>query len=183
MHDGIQLRGSPRPILLHPLQLGFVGPLKDPVARDVKSLLRHVFFDAEEDVSVVHTRGLEQTCQVFHAEMSVRAAVTLPRARRMLGQDLLARECRVPPAATVRVSSNIPVRVTDVVAVFFVEGIVGDEFEGLPPEDQAIFHCQSQAFEEKRVLQAAKMLEVIILSERRVEVPHAEWEMLRQCIN
>ena len=58
--------------------------------------------------------------------MSVRASVRFAITRRMFREDFLARERGVAPPATYSVAADVAVRVTDVVAVFFVEGVVGD---------------------------------------------------------
>lgn len=71
----------------------------------------------------------------------------------------------------------------DVIAVFFVERVVGDEFKGLPPEDQAILHSQAKALEKERVLKAAKVFQMTVFPQRHVEITHTEWEMLRQMID
>lgn len=101
----------------------------------------------------------------------------LARAGRMFGQDLLARERRVPPPATRRVPAHVAVRVPDVVAVFLVEGVVGVIFEALAPEVDAVVEGETEAFEEEGVLQAAEVLEVRVLAQGEVQVAHAEGEV------
>lgn len=100
-----------------------------------------------------------------------------------LGQDLLARVRRVPSAAAVRVAADVAVRVADVVLVFLVEFVVGHELEGAPPEDDAFFQTEADAFEEERVLQTAVVLEVRVCAQRHVQVLHAEGEVLGECID
>ena len=58
--------------------------------------------------------------------MSVRAAVRFASAGGVFGKDFLAREGGVAPPATDGVAADVAVGVADVVAVFFVEGVVGD---------------------------------------------------------
>lgn len=99
-------------------------------------------------------------------------------ARRVFGQDLLARVRRVASPAAVGVAADVAVRVADVVAVFFVEGVVGDEFEGLAPEDETVFEGEADAFEKEGVLEAAEVFEMRVFAEGGVEVLHAEGEVL-----
>ena len=66
----------------------------------------------------------------------------------------------------------------DVVFVVFVEFVVCFLLEGGAPEDEAVVEGEPDAFEEERVLQAAEVLQVVVLTQREVEVAHAEGEML-----
>ena len=50
----------------------------------------------------------------------------------------------------------------------FLELTVGYQLEGFPPEDDALLHVQADAFEEKRVLQSALVLEMAVLSQLAV---------------
>lgn len=134
MHNRIQLRSPPRPVPLHPLNVGPVRPIKHPVARDVVPLLLHVLPNPLQHVAVPDARRLQQGRQVIDAEVPVGAPVALPAAGRVLGQNLLAGERRVAAAAADRVATDVAVGVPDVVAVLLVEGVVGDKAEGVAPE-------------------------------------------------
>ena len=109
--------------------------------------------------------------------MAIRAPVALATTRRMLRQDLLARKGRIAASAPSSVAADIAIRVTDIVAVFFVEGVVGDEAEGVAPEDEAVVHGEAEAFEEEGVLQAAEVFQVAVFAEVEVQVAHAEGEV------
>lgn len=110
-------------------------PFEDAVAGNVVSFLFHVFFYPPQDIAVVHPGCLEQVCEVVDAEVAVGASVGFARAGRVFGEDFLAGEGGVAAAAAGGVSADVAVGVADVVAVVFVEGVVGDELEGLAPED------------------------------------------------
>ena len=184
MDDDIQLRRGPAAVLLDALQLGAMRPLEDAVARDVEALLVHVLADAAQHVAVGDARRLQQGGQVVGAEMAVRAPVTLAAAGRVLGQDLLAREGRVPAAAAAQgVAADVAVRVPHVVAVLLGEGVVGDEAEGPPPEEQAVLEREAESLEEERVLQPAEVLQVAVGPEGGVQVAHAEREVRRQAVD
>lgn len=71
--------------------------------------------------------------------MPVGAAVCFAITRWMFGEDFLAGKGGVAPPATDGVAADVAVGVSDIVAVFFVESVVGDEFEGLAPEDETVF--------------------------------------------
>lgn len=66
----------------------------------------------------------------------------------------------------------------NVVPVFFVERIIRDQTKGVSPEYYAVLHRQAYAFQKERVLQPTKVFQVIVFPERKVQVPHTEWEML-----
>ena len=65
----------------------------------------------------------------------------------------------------------------DVVAVFFVESVVGVVFEAFAPEEYAIFQSQTDPFQEKCILQTSEVFKVRVLAEGEVQVSHAEWEV------
>lgn len=66
----------------------------------------------------------------------------------------------------------------DIVAIFFVERVVGDKTEGMAPKDKAIVQGEANTFEKQRVLQTAVILEVTVFTQSAMEVTHAEGEML-----
>lgn len=70
-----------------------------------------------------------------------------------------------------------------VVAVFFVELVVGDFAERGTPEDEAFLEVEPDAFEEEGVLQAPEVLEMGIAAERAVQVLHAEREGRGECVD
>jgi len=102
--------------------------------------------------------------------------VRLARPRRVLRQDLVAREGRVAAAAAVPVAADVAVGVPDVVPVLLVEDVVGDGAEAAAPVLQRVFEGEAQAFEEERVLQARVVLEVVGGREGVGEPRHAERE-------
>ena len=100
----------------------------------------------------------------------------LATARRMLGQDLLAREGRIAPPSA-RIPAHVAVGVADVVAVFLVEGIIGDVPEGGAPEAETLVQTQADALQEKGILEAGVVFEVGVLPQREMQVAHAEGEV------
>lgn len=124
------------------------------------------------------SRSLQQAGQIVHAEVPVRTSMAFTASRGMLCEDLLTRKGGVAAAPTDGISTNVAVRMADVVAVLLVEGVVCYESEGLAPEDQAVLHRQTEPFEEKGVLQAAKMFKMIIFAQGHVKVTHAERKVL-----
>jgi hypothetical protein len=121
-------------------------------------------------------------------------------------EEFLAAERRVAAAALVGVAADVAVAVADVVEVFRFElfcgaglsvcsrcvvavslylwGLtVGDQFEGFPPEDDALLHVQSNAFQEERVLQSALVLQMAVLAQLAMQVLHAEGKVRAQTIN
>ena len=67
--------------------------------------------------------------------MSVWTAVCFAGTWGMFRQDLVAAHRRVASSATVLVSTDVAVSMSDIVAVLFVEGVVRYQFEGLSPEE------------------------------------------------
>lgn len=84
--------------------------------------------------------------------MAVRASVAFATPGGVLRQDLLAGERRIASSSPGGVAAHVAIRVPDIVAVFLVESVIGDELESLPPEDEAVLQGQTYPFEEKRVL-------------------------------
>ena len=177
MDNHIELARRPTTIILDPLNIPFMRPFEDAIARNMVSLLLDILPDAAEHIPIVDARGLQQAGEVVEAEMAVRTAVRLARARRVLGQDLLAGEGRVAAPSPRGVPAHIPVRVPDVVPVFFVELVVRVVLEALSPEQDAVVQRQADAFQEEGVLQPAEMLQVAVLAQRHVQVAHAGGEV------
>lgn len=173
MQNGIHLRGTPRAILLHLLNLALMLPLKHAIARDVIPLPLHILTHLLQDNSVIHTRLLQHRNQILRRERPVRAAVRLTGARQGLRGQLLARVRRIAAATAVGVAADIAVRVTHVVAVLLVELLVRHQLEAAPPEDQALLEREADALQEERVLQTAEVLEVGVLAKCAVQVLHA----------
>lgn len=177
MHNGIQLPRRPAPLLLDPLQLPLMRPLKNPITRNMEPLPLHILPHPPQHIPITHPRRLQQARQILDAEMAVRASMRLPSTGGVFGQDLLARERRIAPPPPRGVPADVPVRVPDVVAVLLVEDVVGVVLEALPPEEDAVVEGQPEAFEEERVLQPREVLEVRVLAQREVQVAHAEGEV------
>ena len=76
---------------------------------------------------------------------------------RMLGENLLTRVRRVSTASPIVSATDVSVGVTDVVSIFFVESIVGDELERLPPENETILERQADTLQEQCILQTAEV--------------------------
>jgi hypothetical protein len=131
----------------------------------------------------MYSSRLQHIRQVVDTEMSVRTSMRLTCAWRMFCQDLLTRVGRITSSSTVCVSSNISVGVPHVVAIFFVEGIIGDQLETLTPENQTILQRQANALQKERVLKTAVMFEVTVLTESVVKVSHAERKMLGKVVD
>lgn len=174
MDNRIQLPRRPAPLLLDPLQLPPMRPLKHPITRNMEPLPLHILPHPSQHIPITNPRRLQQARQISNAEMAVRAPMRLARAGGVFSQDLLARERRVAPPAARRVAAHVPVRVPDVVAVFLVEGVVGVGLEGGAPEMDAVVEGEAKAFEEEGVLQAAEVLEMRVLAQGEVQVAHAE---------
>lgn len=144
----------------------------------MKFLLFLVLFYTPNGTTVIDAHSFHQLRQVLETEVPVRATVCLTRSRWVLCEDLLTAEWAVPVAAPVRVPANIAIGVPDVVPVVFVELIIRNLVEGLPPKRQTLLQIQSNTLQEQRVLQATKVLEVGVATEGPVKVRHAGWEML-----
>jgi hypothetical protein len=100
----------------------------------MKLLLLLILFHTPQYLLILYTHGLQQRCEVVYGEVPVRTAVGLSWSRWMFRQDLLATVWRIPVSSPIRVSSYIPICVTDIVSVFFVKSIVRDLIEPLSPE-------------------------------------------------
>lgn len=102
----------------------------------------------------------------------------LARTRRRFCSQLLAGIWRVAAASSICITTDIAVGVADVVSIFLIELVVRHIVEALPPEHQRLLERQTDAFEEERILQTAKMLEVGVFGEGDLKVAHTEWEVL-----
>lgn len=142
-----------------------------------------VLLDALQHGSVRNTHRLHQRRQILQVEVSVRAAVRLPRPRGVLCQNLLAAKGAVAASSPVRVAAHVAVRVTHIVSVVLVELVVGDFVERAAPEHEALLEIQADAFKEQRVLQASKVLEVSVSPEGAVQVGHARREVLGEIVD
>lgn len=73
----------------------------------------------------------------------------------------------------------------DVVAVFFVEFVFcdGTSGEGSAPEEEGFFNGEANAFEEKGVLETAKVFEMFVAPEGLVEVHHTCWKVGGEGVN
>ena len=183
MHDDVQLPGSPRPILFHPLDLRPVRVVEHAITRDVEALLLHILAHPAEHVPVGQARRLQESGQVVDAEMAVRAPVALAASGRVLGQDFLARKRGAAAAAPDCVAAHVAVSVAHVIPIFLVERVIRDQLEALPPEQKTVLHGEPDPLQEERVLQAAEMFQVAVLAERHVQVPHAKREMRGEAVN
>lgn len=166
-----------RPLGLDLVQLAPMTPLKHAIARDVKPLPLHILPNALEDLAIPHAHTLEQPDEAVLAVGAIGAPVVLAGAGEGLGEEFLARVGRVTSAAAVRVAADVAVGVPDIVAVFLVEGVVGDELEAVAPEEEAFVEAEPDALEEEGVLEAGEVFEVVVPAELDVEVAHAEGEM------
>lgn len=85
-------------------------------------------------------------------------------------EEFLARKGCVAASAPVGVTANVAVGMPDVVAVLFVEFVVGNEAETAAPEGEAFRQAETKPFEEERVLETSEVFEVLVLPESSVEV-------------
>lgn len=97
--------------------------------------------------------------------MPVRAAVSLTRTRGVLSKNFLTAERTIAAASSVRISTNVAVRVADVVSVFFVERVICDLVEATPPKHETFFQVQTNTLEEQSVLETTVMLQVSIATQ------------------
>jgi hypothetical protein len=58
-----------------------------------------------------------------------------------------------------------------------------DKFEGFAPEDNALLHVQTNALQEKRILQSALVLQVAVLAQLAVQILHAKREVRTQTVD
>lgn len=58
-----------------------------------------------------------------------------------------------------------------------------DKLEGFAPEDDALLHVQTNALQEKRVLQSALVLQVAVLAQLAMQVLHAKREVRTQTVD
>lgn len=146
MRDGLIILGLPPGLLLGPLDLLLMGPLKHSVTRDVESRGGHVVPDSLEDISLRDARGLQERGEIVDAEMPVGTTVAFPGARLVFGEDLLAGERRVATTTPVGVPADVAVRVPHVVPILFVERVVRDQLEAGSPEHKALFEAEAESF-------------------------------------
>ena len=108
------------------LKLILVRRLKHPIARDMISLLTHIFPHLCQESTVADAHGLEEGDQVVRRVRPVRAAVGLTTAGQCFGEQLVAGIGRVASATTVLVAADVAVGVADVVEVFGFEFVYFD---------------------------------------------------------
>lgn len=102
--------------------------------------------------------------------------LTIPR--RMIQQNLLTGVWFIVAPVPLE-----PVRVPHIVPVLFVELVFSRVGEAGAPEDETFFDRKTNAFEEERVLQPAKMFEMFLGAEGAVEVEHAGGEVLGEGVD
>lgn len=147
--------------------------LEYPVAGNVVPLSPDVFSNTAQQISVAHPNALKQGEEIVRRVCPVWATMVLPARRKRLGQQLLTRVRSVASAALICVTTDVAIRVSDVVKVFRLEllwsmsqqlgrgiGSVGrssertvrDELEALAPEYDTLVEAQADALEEQCVL-------------------------------
>lgn len=136
-----------------------------PVAGHVELLPILVLLDSLHHTPIRYTHGLDQSVEVLEIEMTVRAAVRLPSAGRVLREDLLTAERAVTSSSAIRVPADISVGVADVVLVVFVELIIGYLVEAAAPEHEALLQVETQALQEQCVLQTTVVFEMSVSAE------------------
>lgn len=183
MYNSVQLCSGPTAIFLNLLDFTLVRPFEHAVAGYVISLLFHVFLDPTQDIPIVDSRRLQQSREIVEAEVTIGASVTFTRTRWMFRQNLLARVRRVASAAPDGISPHITIYMAHIVSILLVESIIGDQLEGLSPEDKTILQRKPNTLEKEGVLQSTKMLQVTVLAESQMQVPHAQREVLGQSID
>jgi hypothetical protein len=129
-----------------------------PIASKMVLHLLFVLLNPSENILILHPYRCQEIGQVLYGEMPIWTAVRLARSRRVFCQDLLAAERAIPVPSPIRITAHIPIRVTYVISVLLVEGVVCDLVESLPPEGEAFFQIESDAFQEERVLQPSIVL-------------------------
>ncbi len=177
MDNGVQIRDAPT-LLLGPCYVLLVCPLEDTIAGNVETLLLHILLHHAQNVPVVNAGGLEQSGEILNTEMPIGTSMGFAAPGRVFGQDTLTGKWGVSSPPPDAVTTDIPIRIPDVIPIFFVERVVRDELEGLPPKDETILQGQPYSFEEERVLQAAKMFQMAVLAQCHVEIAHAKGKML-----
>ena len=140
MNNDIEIGGGPVSALLALLNFVSVSMFKDTVAGDMVPLSANVLGNTSQDIPVHDAGALEQRREVVRTEVSIWAAVAFATTRRVLSQYFLTRKGRITPATPIGVAPNITIRMPDVVAVLFVECVIGDFVKRLSPEDDAVFH-------------------------------------------
>lgn len=125
MHNRVQLRRPPRSILLHPLNIPLIHMFENTVTSNMKPLLLYILLNPPQHVAVIDAGGLQERREVVDAKMSIGAAVRFAGAGGVFGEDFLAGKGGVAAASADSVAADVAVGVADVIAVFFVEGVVG----------------------------------------------------------
>lgn len=164
MHDRIQIRLTPRSIFLHLLDLALVCPFEDPIAGNVVPLSAHVFTHSAQSFLVVNTGGLKKSDQIIDRVMAVWASMGLANADVIVTQDFLARVGWISAAPAINISTNITIRVANVVLVLGVEFIIRLALEGLAPKEDTLLQRQTNTLQEEGVLKSPEVLQVIVLA-------------------
>jgi hypothetical protein len=147
MNNGVQIRSTPRPLILDLFDFRLVPVLKDPIAGNMIPLLLHIVSHCFQQITILDTNALEERREVLRSKGAVWATVSLARTWKGLGEDLLARVGRVSAAAAVGIAAHVTVRVPDIVSVLFLELVVCHELEGLPPKYYALIQAKADTLE------------------------------------
>lgn len=147
VNNNVEIGSSPIAALLALLDLSLVRMLEYPIAGNVVPLPTNILAYSAQDVFVSDARALQECCQVVRAKVPVRATMAFTASWGVLCEDLLTGERRVAPATPICVPANISVRMSDIVPILLVEGVISNPVEGLSPEENAVFHAQAKTFE------------------------------------
>lgn len=139
VNNSVQICSTERAVVFDAFYVCLVRPLEYTIAGDMVSLLLDVLLDASQNISVVDACRLQQRREVVHIKVPIRTAMALTAPRWMLGEDLLTRVGRISSSTPCGITTDVTIGMSNVVPVFFVERVVCDELESLPPEDEAIF--------------------------------------------
>ena len=71
----------------------------------------------------------------------------------------------------------------DIVPILFIECVVRNKLESLPPKDKTVLQSQSNPLEEECILQTTEVFQMTVLAQCHVKVAHAERKMQRQRID
>lgn len=183
VNDGIQVSLVPRAILLDLLDFALVCPLENSVACNVIPSLSNIFSHPTEDFLIVDSSGLKEPNEIVGREMTVRAAMSLADSGVRIIQNLLARVRRVATTSPIDITTDITVRVSDVVLVPRVELVICEALEGLAPEENTFLERQTDSFEKECVLETSVVFQVIVLAQGHVQAAHAQWEVLRKGVD
>ena len=72
---------------------------------------------------------------------------------------------------------------TNIIFVLGVELVVCLALEGLAPEENTLFHGETNTLEEQGVLKSTKVLQMVVLAEVHMQATHAKREVLRELVN